>query len=150
MNGLGVFDRDGSLYPIVFEALKRYRCTAEKRKIFLAGRPYPVIFCRPEGVKRAFCKNDFTAVISHKDSALLDTVKRERINAFTCGLCQKNSLTLSSFCENEASVCLTRQYKNLLPCEFSVKCRQKLSSEQLLLCSAALLLTVGYTECFFI
>lgn len=148
MNSLGIFENGEGVFPILAPALEKYGGAAFKTDFSLDGRIYPLIICKKQRPSADFFKNRFTAVAGEKDIYLLELLKKQKIKVLTCGLCEKNSLTLSSFEAGEASVCLTRQYRKLLPCEFTVRFPDSLSAEQLLLCAAGLLLTVGYKEEF--
>ena len=148
MNSLGIFENGEGIFPILAPALEKYGGAAFKTDFSPGGQIYPLIFCKKQRPSADFLKKRFTAVASEKDINLLELLKKQKIKTLTCGLCEKNSLTLSSFEAGKASVCLTRLYRKLLPCEFAVRFPDFLSAEQLLLCSAGLLLTVGYKEEF--
>ena len=150
MNSLGIFEKGDDIFPILAPALKKYGGSAFKTRLLLGKKAFPVILCEKRQSFPDFSFKNLTAVAGEKDGRLLELLKEQKIKTLTCGLCEKNSLTLSSFESGEASVCLTRQYRNLLPCEFTVRFFPPLSARQLLLCSAGLLLTVGYREEFFL
>lgn len=148
MNSLAIFEKNDSVFPILSPALKKYGGATFKTDFSLCGQIYPIIICKKRQSFADASLKKITAVAGEKDGRLLELLKEQKIKTLTCGLCEKNSLTLSSFEAGKASVCLTRQYRKLLPCEFTVSFSPSLSAEQLLLCAAGLLLTVGYREEF--
>lgn len=140
-NGEGVF-------PILAPALEKYGGAAFKTDFSLDGRIYPLIFCKKPKAVCGFFQKQIHRRCGRKGHIPSGTAEETKNKSPDLRACEKNSLTLSSFEAGEASVCLTRQYRKLLPCEFTVRFPDSLSAEQLLLCAAGLLLTVGYKEEF--
>ncbi len=144
-----VFEGQSRLLPILNQALEKYGGLAMPFDAETVGRGR-IIICGHGVLPETLPKKNFTAIASERNLPLLSFFEKSRIKTVSCGTGPKNSITLSSLGPNRASICLTRQWGHIYPCEFSVSFGQDLTPEELLLISAGLLIGAGYREDFFI
>ncbi len=92
------------------------------------------------------------AVCESSDKTALNILAKNRIPAVTAGMSGFDTVTLSSICDTNATVCVLRPItdvfgKTIDPCEFTVKLKHKLSCRTVSIYCAIMLLLGKTPQC---